>query len=145
MEEAVAEWDELYYGKILKEAGISKTSFAELKGLSPSKYLKCAHDIKSKRRTSDGRAGRKSIVTPGNTEFLIQHAIRGDRANNGHTMTQLADNLQVLQPEIGTNQAMNYLKRTFKKKSSGRLKPAPVKAQSTTSKRSQCTVSQQFR
>ena len=53
--------------------------------------------------------------------------------------------LMELQPELSPSSAANYIKRTWKQKHKGRLKPRPVKAQKNTSKRSQYTVAQQFR
>jgi len=86
-----------------------------------------------------------SNVSSENCEFLIHRTIRADRANDGFTQTQVVQNLHHLGPDLSFNQEKNYIHRTFKKKSKGRLKRRPVKAQKTTSKRSQCTMAQQFR
>ena len=89
--------------------------------------------------------GRNSLVTPVNTEFLIQYTIRADRANDGLAPSSVIENTLQLHPELTYQQAKNFTARTFKLKAKGRLKSRPVKAQKTTSKRSQCTVKQQFR
>ena len=80
-----------------------------------------------------------------NCEFLIQHTIRADRVNDGFTQAQVVVNLQSLEPDLSHTQAKSFVQHTLKKRSAGRLKPRPVKAQKTTSKRSQCTVAQQYR
>jgi len=92
--------------------------------------------------TFDRGMGRPSNVSDQNAEFLVQHTIRHDRANTGLSKTDIAWNLQELQPSAS---AQNYIHRTFKKKAKGRLKPKAVRAQKTTSKRSQCSVAQQYR
>ena len=110
-----------------------------------STFEKYTHPDPSKRRTFDRGMGRPSNVSNQNAEFLVQHTIRNDRANTGLTKTDIIQNLQELQPEMAPDQAKNYIHRTFKKVAKGRLKPKAVKAQKTTSKRSQCSVAQQYR
>ena len=100
------------------------------------------HSDPKKRRALGGATGRNYNVSSKNCEVSIQHTIRADRANDGFTQTQVAQNLQQLEPDLSFNQAKYYIHRTFKKKSEGRLKKRSVKAQKTTSKRSQCTVAQ---
>ena len=89
--------------------------------------------------------GRKSLVSDESAEFLIQSSIRADRANDGHSQTEVINNVMELHPELNPVQSKNWVQRTWKNKHEGRLKPRPIKAQKTTSKRSQCTVAQQYR
>ena len=53
--------------------------------------------------------------------------------------------MTTLQPKLSLLQSKNHYHHTFIKKHADRLKQKTVKAQKTTSKRSQCTVAQQFR
>ena len=103
MGEAVGEWDRI---KILPNRP-TKKAFAKSRGINPHSFQKYAHNDLSKRRTSGSKAGRPSIVTDGNAEFVIQHAIRADRANDGFTASQVIHNLQQLQPELAPLQASN--------------------------------------
>jgi len=89
------------------------------------------------------QVGQKSKVSEENAEFLIQHTIRADRANNGYTQAQVVCNPQQLNPDMNHIAAKNYVQRIFKSASAGRINPRPVKAQTTTSRRSQYTVAQQ--
>jgi hypothetical protein len=113
----------------IPEADRGKMSaFAIIKGLPESTFRKHATSSDNRRKITNGQ-GRPSIVSKRNTEFLIQHTIRADRENNGSTLTKVvAEMLQELQG-IGPTQARNFVARTFKEKSKGRLKPKPVKAQ----------------
>ena len=122
-----------------------KAAVARRFGFVPRTFGKYVCD-KLEDRTPIGAApGRKSIVADEECEFLTQHAIRADRANDGNTTTEVIDNLCRMKPEMKREQAKNYVTRTWKKKTVGRIKPRPVKAQKTTSRRSQCTVAQQYR
>jgi len=87
---------------------------------------------------------QSSIVSDSRCELLIQHTIHADRANDGLLRTETAEDLQDLDPTPSRIQALNSTRRTMKR-AEGRLKPRPVKAQKSTTKRSQCTVAQQFR
>ncbi|KAL7528028.1 LOW QUALITY PROTEIN: hypothetical protein ACHAXR_004391, partial [Thalassiosira sp. AJA248-18] len=89
--------------------------------------------------------GAKSVLTAHQAELLCQVIIRADRANEGLTPSQIISKIQALNSALGETQAKNYFHRTFKKQFKGRIKSKAVKAQKTTSRRSQCTVAQQFR
>lgn len=144
MVKAVKDW----FSTPENERGM-KSKFADKYDVDRRTFSNYVHPDINKRSklVIDGgnERGRPSIVPKTTAEFLVQHTIRHDRANNGLTNTQVAENLQQIHPEIGPEAASNYVCRTFKKKSQGRIKPKPVKAQKTTSKRSCCTVAQQYR
>jgi hypothetical protein len=123
----------------------SKAAFARQKQLKPDTFKKYVHDVPEKRQKLGRHAGRPSLLSKGNSQFLMQHTIQADRANNGLTPAQIIENMTTLQPELSQLQSRNHYHRTFIKKHADRLKQKPVKAQKTTSKRSQCTVAQQFR
>ena len=89
MGEAVGEWDRI---KILPNRP-TKKAFAKSRGINPHSFQKYAHNDLSKRRTIGSKAGKPSIVTDDNAEFVIQHAIRADRANDGFTASQVIHNL----------------------------------------------------
>ena len=53
--------------------------------------------------------------------------------------------MQKLDPKLSAEQAKNHYYRSFRKHHKGKIKPNAVKAQKTSSRRSQITVAQQFR
>jgi hypothetical protein len=53
--------------------------------------------------------------------------------------------MQKLNPKMSLDQAKNFYQKTWKKKQKGKVKMRTVMAQNTTSRRSQCTVAQQYR
>ena len=95
------------------------------------------------------RPGRKSIVSDYNTEFIAQHTVRADRANEGLTMGDIVTNVQLIhagsEHELTKQQAMNWAYRTFRKNNPHHIKSGLMKAQKTTSKRSQLSVANQWR
>ena len=103
-----------------------------------------ACEDKSKRRKLGTRTGPKSLLSDRQSEVLCQVAIRHDRANEGLTIANLKKKMTQLKPGMSLAQAKNHL-CSFFKKHLGRLKSRAVKAQSTTAKRSQCNVAQQYR
>ena len=131
MKEAV----ESYFQDQGKEGALTARAHAVLWKIPVDTFYKYVHKDPKKRRPVGAHTGRKMLVSEENCEFLVQHTIRADRANDGFTTTQVVANLQHLQPEMGYIQALNFVQRTFKKRSAGRIKPRPV---------NQCTVAQQF-
>ena len=138
MKDAVEEWDRVKG----TEGALKMKEFAITKSIPYNTFQKYVHSDPSKRRKVGTSCGVKSIVPLETSEFLIQTTIRADRANEGLTRKDQAEYLQDLQPQLTRPQAFNFVCRTLKRKSRGRLKPRPVMAQKTTSKRSQCTVAQ---
>jgi hypothetical protein len=123
----------------------SKAAVARQKQLKPDTLKKYVHDVPEKRRKLGCHAGRPSLLSKSNSQFLMQHTIQAGRANNGLTPAQIIENMTTLQPKLSQLQSRNHYPHTFIKKHANRLKQKPVKAQKTTSKQSQCTVAQQFR
>jgi hypothetical protein len=99
----------------------------------------------SKRRELGGQTGPKRMLSKENSEFLCQVAIHADRANKGLTPAQLQAHMHHLMPGMMAQQSMNQYYHSFLKDHKGRIKPKAVKAQSTSTRRSCCTVAQQFR
>lgn len=124
---------------------LSANKVAAKFNLPPSTFKRYVSIDKSKRLKIGTKVGRKSILSEENSQFLCQVAIRADRANDGLTPADMIAKIQRVQPELTEKQAANHYSRSFLKKHKGKLKSKPVKAQKTTSRRSQCTVAQQFR
>jgi len=97
--------------------------------LKPDTFTKYVHDDLDKRRKLGRHAGRPSLLSEGNSQFLMQHTIQADRANNGLTPAQIIENMTTLQPELSQLQSRNHYHCTFIKKHADRLKQKPVKAQ----------------
>jgi hypothetical protein len=113
--------------------------------VKPDTFYKYVQDDPDKHRKLGQHAGRPSLLSKCNSQIVMEHIIRADRANNGLTPAQIIEKMSTLQPELLQLQSKNHYHRTFLKKHANRLKQKPVKAQKTTSKQSQCTVAQQFR
>jgi hypothetical protein len=143
MKIAVEEWDA--WDVVAQGKKPSKAGFARKKGLIPDTFKKYAHDVPSKRRKLGASVGRTSLVPEDKSQFFMELTVRADRANAGFTPAQIKANFMKVIPTLTQEQASNHYHHTFIPKHSDRLKPRPVKAQKTTSKRSQCTVAQQFR
>jgi hypothetical protein len=137
----VEEWDSVKH----QVKPPKKGDIAIKHGFEPSTFRKYVCNNISNRRKIGAKPGKKSIVNENNAQFLIERAIRADRGNDGRTPADIIEDIQQLQPEIGPKQAQNYYSRTFKKRSKGRLKPRAVKAQKTSTRRSNITVAQQYR
>ena len=99
---------------------------------------------KSKPQKIGATVGNPSLLSEQNSDLLAQVAIWYDRANEGLTPNNIRNNMLRLQPELSFEQPKTHYHKTFLGKHVGRLKQKPVKAQKTSSKRSQCTVAQQF-
>jgi hypothetical protein len=93
------------------------------------------------------KAGRQPIVSEEDKEFLVQLAVRADRANQGLTSKELSQNLQQLTETssrpLSKEQSNNFVYKTLRK--DDRVKSNLITAQKTTSKRSMSSVGQQFR
>jgi hypothetical protein len=141
MAKAVKEWF------CIKDAtnALSKAAFARQKQVKPNTFKKYVHGDPDKRQKLGRHAGCPSLLSKGNSQFLMQHTIQADCANNGLTPAQIKENITTLQPKQSQLQSKTHYQRRFLKKHADRLKQKPVKAQKTTSKQSQCTVAQQFR
>jgi hypothetical protein len=100
-------------------------------------------DIK-KRKSLGAKPGRPSVVKREVSDFVAQLAVRADRANDGMTLADTKAVLSDLQTNLSDKQVANYASRTFFSKHKDMLK-RPVIAQATTTKRSCCTVEEQFR
>ena len=122
----------------------SMRAYATMKGIPTHTFHAYARPDKENQKRLGGQVGRKRLINETQSELLCQVAICSDRANTGLTPSQLQSKIQCLVPGISTEQARNH-HRTFKRRHHGRLKERAVKAQKTSSRRSQCTVAQQYR
>ena len=113
----------------------SKNEHAVKHGVTPNAFYKYVDPDPKERRKLGSQVGRKSNVSKENSEFLVQHTIRADRANDGFTQAQVVENLQRLEPDINYIAAKNYVQRTFRIRAAGKIKPRPMKAKTTTEPR----------
>jgi hypothetical protein len=140
MAKAVEEWFQI---KDAHNAPL-KAAFARQKQVKPDTFWKYVHDDPDKHRKLGHHAGRPSLLSKGNLQFVMEHTIQADRVNNGLTPSQMIDNMSTLQPKLSQLQSKNHYHCTFLKKHANMLKQKPVKAKKNTSKRSQCTLAQKF-
>jgi hypothetical protein len=96
MAKAVEEWFRI------KDApnAPSKAAFARQKQVKPDTFYKYVQDDPDKRRKLGQHAGRPSLLSKCNSQFVMEHIIRADRANNGLTPAQIIENMSTLQPEL---------------------------------------------
>ena len=141
MHDAVDKWDKIR----LTANPPSCALFAKSKNIDVKTFGAYAHSDPKQRRALGSKMGKRSLVMAENAEFLVQFAIRSDRANEGRTVAQIVDQLMTLQPELSMEQASNWAYRTFRTIAGDRIKKSLVVAQKTTAKRSQIHVAQQYR
>ena len=141
MHDAVDEWDKIR----LTANPPSRALFAKSKNIDVKTVGAYAHSDPKQRRALGSKMGKKSLVTAENAEFLVQFAIRSDRANEGRTIAQIIEQLMALQPELSMEQASNWAYRTFRTIAGDRIKKSLVVVQKTTAKCSQIHVAQQYR
>jgi hypothetical protein len=78
----------------------SKAAFARQKQVKPGTFYKYVQYDPDKRRKLGQHAGRPSLLSKCNSQFVMEHIIRADRANNGLTPAQIIENMSTLQPEL---------------------------------------------
>jgi hypothetical protein len=94
----------------------SNAAFARQKQLKPDTFKKYVHDVPEKRQNLGCHAGLPSLLSESNSQFLMQHTIQADRANNGLTPAQIIENMTTLQPELSQQHSRNHYHCTFIKK-----------------------------
>jgi hypothetical protein len=88
----------------------SKEAFARQKQVKPDTFCKYyVHNDPDKRRKLGRHAGRPSLLSECNSQFVMEHTIRADRANNGLTPAQIIENMSTLQPELSQLQSKNII------------------------------------
>jgi len=77
-----------------------KAAFARQKQVKPDTFYKYVQDDPDKRRKLGQHAGCPSLLFKCNSQFVMEHTIGADRANNGLTPVQIIENMSILQPEL---------------------------------------------
>jgi hypothetical protein len=96
MAKAVEEWFQI---KDAHNAPL-KAAFARQKQVKPDTFYKYVQDDPDKRRKLGQHAGCPSLLFKCNSQFVMEHTIGADRANNGLTPVQIIENMSILQPEL---------------------------------------------
>ena len=123
---------------------ISMIQLSSMKGIHTTTFKQYVHSDKPKSHKVGTRIFKDPILTAHYSELLLKKAIRSDRANKGLTTAGFTSRTQLLNPGLSEEQANNHFHRTFKNKHKGRMNPKAVISHKTTSRQSQCTLSQQF-
>ena len=123
--------------------GMSLHMYCRCVGVSKSTLHGYVHPDTSKRTPLGSHKGAPSLVKPELQEFVVDVVRRRDRGNEGLTNRDTAEMIQDLVPEFTTEQVMSSLRKTIRPKFKSVLTNI-VKAQASTTKRSQITVAQQF-
>jgi hypothetical protein len=89
--------------------------------------------------------GRPTLLDEDCSQFVADVVVRCDRGNDGKTPSELIDVIEDLKPDLSRKQISDSWNRTGKQRHLDQIKPNPVKAQATTTKRCAITVGQQYR
>ena len=119
--------------------------FSSMKDIPKTTFKNYVRSEKSKRHKVCTSVGKNPILPKHYSELLCQTAIRSDQANKCLTTSGFTSKIQLLNHGLSEEQENNHFHRNFKKKHKGKINPKSVIAQKTTSRPSQCKVSQQFR
>ena len=123
---------------------LSLRAFASKMDIPESTLRAYIHTDPKQRKPLGAKSGCPSVVNPEVSNFVAQVAVRADRANEGFTLSQTKSMISDLQPDLSDKQIDNFVGRTFFDSHKDTVK-RPVMAQATTTKRSNCTVAEQFR
>jgi hypothetical protein len=77
--------------------------------VKPDTFYKYVQDDPDKRRKLGQHAGRPSLLSKFNSQFVMEHIIRAEHANNGLTPAQIIENMSTLQPELSKLQSKKSL------------------------------------
>jgi hypothetical protein len=119
-----------------KQAGDpwKKSAVAKRFNIAPRTFSNYVHEDPTKRIAIGARVGRQSIVSDEDKEFMVQLAVRADRANQGLTSKELAQNLMQLtetsRRPLTKEQSSGFVYKTLRKDE--RLKSNLIVAQKTT-------------
>ena len=123
--------------------GMSLHMYCGCVGISKSTLHGYVHPDSTKRTQLGSHKGAPSLVKPEVQEFAVDVVRRRDRGNEGLTNRDTAEMIQDLVPHLTTQQVTDSLRKTIRPKFKSVLTNI-VKAQASTTKRSQITVAQQY-
>jgi hypothetical protein len=139
LEAAIVEWD----GWCATGAPPTLRSFSESVNIPYDTFTKYVSAVG--RRVCGKSVGRKPLLTRNDQDLLADVLARKDRANMGASQAESVDLVHELAPSLTCQQARRHLSRTLIPSHPKQVKPKPVVAQATTTKRSGITLGQQYR
>ena len=100
-----------------------------------------------RRAVGEGGVGRLPLVKKSIQKVIVHVLARCDRANKGKSPSEAVSLVQEVAPELSRKQASQILHRTILNNPEAQklLKPRPLEAQVTTTKRCAITIEQQYR
>ena len=123
---------------------MSFTLYCRCVGISKSTLHGYVHPVLAKRTPLGSHKGAPGLVKKEVQNFVVDVLRRRDRANEGLTNRDTAEMIHDLVPELNIDQVTGALRKTVRPNNKDLLTNI-VKAQASTTKRSQITVAQQFR
>jgi hypothetical protein len=94
-----------------------KALVARMFGIEPKTFSFYVCDDVAKRKIIGSNPGRKSIINASDTEFIVQHTARADRANEGLSTKEVVQNVISLRDgtenELTLKQAKNWAYHTL--------------------------------
>jgi hypothetical protein len=76
--------------------------------VNPNTFKKYVNDDPDKHQKLGRHAGHPSLLSEDNSQFVMQHTIQADHANNGLAPAHIIQNMTTLQPKLSQLQAKNY-------------------------------------
>ena len=126
------------------ESGMSMSVFAKAVGIPRNTLFKYARHPIEKRLLLGSHVGRKRLISEQDEQVIVDVAKRADRANEGKSAADLADDLLEMNPHLSKKQVVNAMTRTIRPQRKDDL-TGIIKAQSTTTRRSAISIEQQWR
>ena len=144
LQAAVEDWDHKTGEWLSLTPSMSLHMYARCVGISKSVLHKYTHSDPSKRTKLGSHAGKPTLLSEEVQQFGVDVLVRRDRGNEGLNNRAAAELFHDLAPALKLRQVAACLRRSVRPKFRSVLTNI-VKAQASTSKRSQITVAQQYR
>ena len=144
LQAAVADWDHKSGEWLSLTPSMSLHMYARCVGISKTVLHKYTHPDPERRQQLGSHAGNPTLVNAEVQQFAVQVLCRRDRGNEALSNRDAAELLHDLVPTLKLEQVQNCLRQTVRPRFASVLTNI-VKAQASTSKRSQVTVAQQYR
>ena len=116
-------------------------------GIPPTTFHHYVHpDLDKRRMLHQANRGKPKLLTDSDVKLAGAVLARADRGNDGYSRKEATDLIQDLNPNIQRLAAQRQLSRVVlpQNHKAGVLKESPVKAQATTSDRTNINTAQQY-
>ena len=144
LQAAVEDWDNKAGEWLSLTPSMSLHMYSRCVGISKTVLFNYTHPDPAKRQKIGSHAGKPTLLSGKVQQFGVDVLCRRDRGNEGLCNRDAAQLFHDLAPGLKLEQVANSLRRTVRPRFKSVLTNI-IKAQASTSKRSQITVAQQYR